>query len=108
MSHKKIMKIFILPDALYPHTKKQEEHSMGLYTHFLPKESAKKKKGCAIVMSHLCQIPVLHLAIQLTSKAVDLSATLAHPSIEDTFIQTHIVPGKCYLDTDSQHESSLW
>lgn len=75
---------------------------------FYLKKVQKKKKGCAIVMSHLCQIPVLHLAIQLTSKAVDLSATLAHPSIEDTFIQTHIVPGKCYLDTDSQHESSLW
>lgn len=45
------------------------KHSAGLCFLFYLK-GVYVQKGCVIVMSHLCQISVLHLEIQLTAKAV--------------------------------------
>lgn len=43
---RKLLKQFIIFDALYQHSKQQEEHSMALYTCFLPKERVCVKTMC--------------------------------------------------------------
>lgn len=75
------------------------------------------KKGCVIVVSHLCQIPVLHLAIWLISKAVWLQTNTC-PSFNKrhvytdthcprkTLIYTQIYSIKTvYVSVDSVHIS---
>lgn len=67
---------------------------MGLYTCFLPKERVCAKKDvllwCLICAKYLFYTWQSDLYLKL----FDFRPTLAHPSIKDMFIQTHIVPGK--------------